>query len=89
MKMWKQIIEVLGLIFPLFKRRSPKEMQEFTDLVKGQYNYLMEIAEKSQKDYFTLSEQVKGMYGEIAELNRKLTEALALQCRVEDCKKRV
>ncbi len=85
MKIVKQIIEALGFILPFLRKKNPQEMKEFTELVKDQYTYLMNLVEKFQKDYFGLSEQVKTLYQEIAILNKQLSEALALQCNLREC----
>lgn len=85
MKIVKQIIEALGYILPFLRKKNPQEMKEFTELVKSQYTYLMDLVERFQKDYFGLSEQVKTLYQEIAVLNKRLAEALALQCNLKDC----
>ncbi len=63
-------------------------MQEFTDLVKGQFDYLMEQVTKFETDYFELSEKVRQMYQEMMTLNAQLTEALKGQCAVQLCKER-
>lgn len=74
-------LKIASLFLSFFKRRTAGERKEFTELVEGQYTYLMEVIGKSQRDYFELSERVK-------ELSRKLNESLAWQCKAEDCRKR-
>lgn len=89
MRVVKQIIDFIGILVPMiFRKKNPKEVKEFTDLVKEQYDYLMEHIKKFQTDYFELSEEVKRMCRESVELNKQLKEALKLQCLREECKDR-
>lgn len=83
------IIQFLSLLLPFLKRKTPQEITEFTDLIKNQYTYLMEVIEKFQKDYFELSDLVKSMNQEIITLNVQLKEALKLQCKDSSCNNRL
>jgi len=89
MKFINQIIEIVMALLPFLRKKNAKEVQEFTDLIKGQYEYLMEQLTKFQADYFELSEKVRQMYGEVINLNAQLTEALKKQCVVTACKERI
>ena len=88
MKVIDQLLNVITLVLPIFKKKSTREMQEFTDLVKGQFDYLMEQVTRFETDYFELSEKVRQMYQEIITLNARLSEALKQQCLVPACKER-
>lgn len=85
----KQVVEFMTMLLPFLKRKDPREMIEFSDLLKGQYSYLREVLEKFQQDYFNLSEIVRQMNQEIIVLNKQLQEALAIQCTDNQCNKRI
>ena len=71
--------------------RKKRQMmaQEFSELVKDQYTFLMQQLEKVLKDYFDLSSKVKEMHAEIFSLRGQLTQAAALQCSSKECVQRV
>ena len=72
----------------LGKGNDAGDRQEFTELVKGQFDYLMEQINRLKTDYFELSEKVRQMYQEIITLNAQLSESLKTQCAVPGCKER-
>ncbi len=88
MKVIDQLLNVITLVLPIFKKKSAREIQEFTELVKGQFDYLMEQVTRFEKDYFELSEKVRQMYQEMITLNAQLNTALKGQCLVTSCKDR-
>jgi predicted nuclease with TOPRIM domain len=88
MKVINQLISLVGMLLPFLKRKDAKEMQEFTELVKGQFDYLMEQVTRFETDYFELSEKVRQMYQEIITLNARLSESLKQQCVVPACVER-
>jgi hypothetical protein len=88
MKVIDGLLNVLTLVLPFLKKKDAKEMQEFTELVKGQFNYLMEQVTRFETDYFELSEKVRQMYQEIITLNARLSESLKQQCLVPACAER-
>ncbi len=88
MKVIDQLLNVITLVLPIFKKKSAREMQEFTELVKSQFDYLMEQVTRFETDYFELSEKVRQMYQEIITLNARLSDALKQQCLVPACKER-
>ena len=81
-------MKVFTLALPFLRKKDAKEMQEFTELVKGQFDYLMEQITRFETDYFELSEKVRQMYQEIITLNAQLSESLKTQCAVPGCKER-
>ena len=90
MKLVDKIIEIIMAIIPfLGGRRKRKEMIEevesFTNLVKGQYSFLMEQLEKVLKDYFDMSARVKEMHAELFELKEQLSKALEMRCENTSC----
>ena len=89
MKIISELLNVVTLVLPFLKKKDARELQEFTELVKGQFDYLMEQITKFEIDYFELSEKVRQMYQEMITLNASLTEAMKLQCGVLDCKNRI
>lgn len=88
MKIIDGIISVLQVVLPFLKKKDAKEVQDFTDLVKSQFNYLMEQVTRFETDYFELSEKVRQMYQEIITLNAQLNQALKGKCLVTNCKDR-
>ena len=88
--MLDKIIDIIMTVLPFFGGRKKRqqmmqEVKEFSELVKEQYNFLMQQLEKVLKDYFNLSDRVKGMHSEIFSLKGKLSEAIALQCVNKEC----
>lgn len=88
MKIIDGIINILQVVLPFLKKKDAKQVQEFTDLVKNQFDYLMEQITKFETDYFELSEKVRQMYQEMITLNAQLNTALKGQCLVTSCKDR-
>ena len=88
--MLDKIIDIIMTVLPFFGGRKKRqqmmqEVKEFSELVKEQYNVLMQQLEKVLKDYFNLSDRVKEMHSEIFSLKGKLSEAIALQCVNKEC----
>lgn len=88
--MLDKIIDIIMTVLPFFGGRKKRqqmmqEVKEFSELVKEQYNFLMQQFEKVLKDYFNLSDRVKEMHSEIFSLKGKLSEAIALQCVNKEC----
>ena len=88
--MLDKIIDIIMTVLPFFGGRKKRqqmmqEVKEFSELVKEQYNFLMQQLEKVLKDYFNLSDRVKEMNSEIFSLKGKLSEAIALQCVNKEC----
>jgi predicted nuclease with TOPRIM domain len=88
MKIIDGILNVLQVVLPFLKKKDAKQVQDFTDLVKSQFDYLMEQITKFETDYFELSEKVRQMYQEMITLNAQLNKALKGQCLVTACKDR-
>jgi len=88
MKVLNELLNVFTLVLPFLRKKDAKEMQEFTELVKGQFDYLMEQVTRFETDYFELSEKVKQMYQEIITLNARLSDSMKQQCLVPACKER-
>ena len=89
-QMLDKIIDIIMTVLPFFGGRKKRqqmmqEVKEFSELVKEQYNFLMQQLEKVLKDYFNLSDRVKEMHSEIFSLKGKLSEAIALQCVNKEC----
>ena len=88
--MLDKVIDIIMTVLPFFGGRKKRqqmmqEVKEFSELVKEQYNFLMQQLEKVLKDYFNLSDRVKEMHSEIFSLKGKLSEAIALQCVNKEC----
>ena len=88
--MLDKIIDIIMTVLPFFGGRKKRqqmmqEVKEFSELVKEQYNFLMQQLVKVLKDYFNLSDRVKEMHSEIFSLKGKLSEAIALQCVNKEC----
>ena len=88
--MLDKIIDIIMTVLPFLGGRKKRqqmmqEVKEFSELVKEQYNFLMQQLEKVLKDYFNMSDRVKEMHSEIFSLKGKLSEAIALQCVNKEC----
>ena len=75
--MLDKIIDIIMTVLPFFGGRKKRqqmmqEVKEFSELVKEQYNFLMQQLEKE-------------MHSEIFSLKGKLSEAIALQCVNKEC----
>lgn len=88
----EKVLECLMALLPFLPKKGKekvKKMKEFSDLVAGQYEFLVTQLEKVLKDYLGLSERIKEMHTEIFSLNTNLAEALARQCSREGCDRRM
>lgn len=84
--MLEKIMECLTAFLPFLRKKgTAKEVKEFSDLVTGQYAFLMEQLEKVLKDYFELSAKIKEMHSEVILLKEQLAESLSLQCKNREC----
>lgn len=84
--MLEKIMECLTALLPFLRKKgTAKEVKEFSDLVTGQYAFLMEQLEKVLKDYFELSTKIKEMHSEVILLKEQLAESLSLQCKNREC----
>nr|WP_320059150.1 hypothetical protein [uncultured Bacteroides sp.] len=88
-KVIEQIMECILVVLPFFKKKNAKEVKEFSDLITGQYEFLVGQLEKMLQDYFELSTRVKEMHTEMFSLKDQLGKALAQQCSAKDCSSRV
>ncbi len=82
-------IQIVTSLLPFLRRGHPKELQDFTDLLTGQFSFLTEQLEKALQEYCLLSEKIREMHREIRQLNSKLNEALKTQCLAKDCDARI
>lgn len=88
MKAIDGIISIIQVVLPFLKKKDARQMQEFTELVKSQFDYLMDQINRFETDYFELSEKVRKMYQEMIALNEQLNKALKNQCITPGCKER-
>ena len=89
--MVEKVMECFMALLPFLSKGGKKgveQMKDFSELVTGQYAFLMSQLENVLKDYFELSSKVKEMHAEILELKTELVAALQHQCNVNDCIKR-
>ena len=84
----EKALECLMGLLPFLRKKDAAKMKEFSQLVTGQYEFLMGQLEKMQKDYFELSSKVKEMHAEVISLREELLEALSLRCRLKECERR-
>ena len=84
-KIVEQLLECLLALLPFFKKKNAKEVKEFSDLITGQYEFLITQLEKVLKDYFELSARVKEMHTEMFGLKEQLARSLSEQCTVHEC----
>lgn len=88
----KQILQYLAefaqIILPFLKKRDTKKVQEFSDLITGQYTFLVAQLDKVLKDYFEVSEKVREMHAELFSLKAELHKAVMERCKDTTCKER-
>lgn len=85
----KYILEIIQMILPFLKKKNAKEIKEFSELVTGQYEFLISQLEKVLRDYFQISAKVHEMHTEMFRLKAQLAEALKQQCSVKECESRM
>ena len=84
-KIVEQLLECLLALLPFVKKKHANEVKEFSDLITGQYEFLVTQLEKVLKDYFELSARVKEMHTEMFGLKEQLARSLSEQCTVHEC----
>ena len=84
-----KVLEFTKVILPFFVKTNKKDSKEFSDLIKGQYEFLVAQLEKVLKDYFETSEKVREMHTELFALKTQLAAALAQQCAAKECSSRM
>ncbi len=84
----EKLMECVLVILPFFRKKDAKRLKEFSDLVMGQYEFLVDQLEKVLKDYFELSTKVKEMHTELFALKERLAQAMAQRCCSKECKDR-
>lgn len=70
-----KVLEAVLTVVPLFGKKKG-DMVEFTELVKGQYSFLIEQLEKVLKDYCELSDKLKQVHEEMCSLREQLAKAV-------------
>ncbi|MCD7899771.1 MAG: hypothetical protein LUH22_07840 [Bacteroides sp.] len=84
-----KIIECASTFLPFLGKNKTKELKEFSELITGQYEFLMGQLEKILKDYFEVSVKVREMHVEMVELRNELARAHAERCTMLECKERM
>lgn len=84
----RKVLECVLALLPFLRKKNAKEVKDFSDLIAGQYEFLMVQLEKVLKDYFELSARVKEMHAEIFSLKDELAQALLERCFVRECEQR-
>ena len=84
-KAWR-ILSVIAS--PLLKdKENVKAMQEFADLIMGQYKTLIDQLEQAVNDYFELSKKIREMHEEVCTLKEELVTAVTNSCKeAQSCK---
>ena len=72
-----KIVDCLLAVVPFLKKKDVKEIREFSDMVAGQLDFLVEELRKVLDDYCELSAKMREMHEEILSLRKKLEEALS------------
>ncbi|NDW12625.1 hypothetical protein D0T50_06945 [Bacteroides sp. 214] len=83
-----KFLEVVALVLPFLRKKDAKQVKEFSELVSGQYEFLVTQLERVLKDYFELSDRVKEMHTEIFGLRKELSEAMKERCTESTCAQR-
>ncbi|NDV67159.1 hypothetical protein [Bacteroides sp. 224] len=88
----KQVIvhisELLLGILPFLKKKDIHKLKEFSELITGQFEFLVNQIERILKDYFQLSDRIKEMHTELCELREEIALATSQKCSVADCRER-
>ncbi len=72
-----KILDCLTVVLPFLKKKDVKEIREFSDMVAGQLDFLVEELRKVLDDYCELSSKMREMHEEILSLRKKLEEAFS------------
>ena len=72
-----KIVDCLLAVVPFLKKKDVKEIREFSDMVAGQLDFLVEELRKVLDDYCELSAKMREMHEEILSLRKKLEEAFS------------
>ncbi|MCD8261080.1 MAG: hypothetical protein LUD15_05955 [Bacteroides sp.] len=83
-----QCLEFIRWFLPFLRKKDVRRLREFSDLIVSQYQFLTDQLEHFQRDYYELSGHIREMHKKVMQLNEKLREALAWQCRMKECKER-
>lgn len=88
----KQLIvhvsELLLSILPFLKKKDARKLKEFSELITGQFEFLVNQLERMMKDYFQLSDRIKDMHDELYKLREEMAQAASQKCGVKDCQER-
>lgn len=87
-KLFEKFLECLSILLPFLRKKDAKQLREFSELITGQYGFLVEQLEKVLKDYFELSVKVRETHAEIFSLKEQLAQALSERCRNKECEQR-
>ena len=74
-----KILDCLTVVLPFLKKKDVKEIKEFSDMVAGQLDFLVDELKKVLDDYFELSAKMKEMHEEILSLRKQLERRFAPQ----------
>jgi cell shape-determining protein MreC len=74
-----KIVDALTVLLPFLKKKDVAEIKEFSDMVAGQLDFLVDELKKVLSDYFELSEKMKEMHTEIMSLRKQLQETFDLK----------
>ncbi len=85
MKIIDKIVEALLVLLPFLRKKNTHELQEFSELIRSQYGFLVEQLDKALKDYFGLSDRVKVLHEEVVALREQLASALPACCYNHEC----
>jgi cell shape-determining protein MreC len=67
-----KIIDCITMVLPFLKKKDVAEIKQFSDMVAGQLDFLVDELKKVLDDYFELSEKMKEMHEEILSLRKQL-----------------
>jgi hypothetical protein len=67
-----RIMDCVLAVLPFLKKKDVKEIKEFSDMVAGQLDFLVDELKKVLDDYFELSEKMREMHEEILSLRKQL-----------------
>lgn len=70
-----KFVEVILTILPFLRKKDVKEIREFSDMVAGQLDFLVNELKKVLDDYCELSVKMREMHEEILSLRKQLEVA--------------
>lgn len=79
-----KIVDCVTALLPFLGKKDVRHIKEFSDMVAGQLDFLVDELNKVLNSYFEVSEKMKEMHEEIMSLRKQLQEAFRLKASSEN-----